>query len=1052
MSPTTPFVRALVVTHGRSEFLAETLASLAAQSRPVDSAFVVVSGRALEDDDDIVVPPGFAVEIVRVKGSTFGKAVDALLGTVEEREGEWLWLLHDDSAPAPDALEHLLAQAAKRRLAGIVGAAQVRWDDPTRLVNIGTTVSRRGARRLSFAEGDDLDQGQHYEMEDVLAVGLAGAIVTRGVWTRLGGTDPAYGRFGDSADFCRRAWRAGYDVVIAPRARVRHAQGTLTQRATPADAGGDARATHASRRAAEWYHALAWAPAWRGPLLFAWCIVSSLARAALRLTASDLRLVAAELRVPLLLWARVGRLPASRAAIRRVSKGGERVEDPLLATAGDVFRFLRTRELGAFEAWRAESRPSDVQHRELAALATRRRWTLGGLAAFMLAIAVALFGTWYAPLARGEALAGAALGTTDVSTAELWLRTFTGWSEAGLGSGSLDGGFAALMLPLSLVPGGFAMGVGLLLLLSPLLAAISAWFAAGAATRSLVARTLAAVFWGVWPGLVESASDGRVGAVIVHLVLPLFALAVARSIGIERRDRLADGAVFPTSRLGSPSAAAVASLALAVITVASPALLLPLVLVVVVVALSSTVQWRFAFTIPLPALVLQGPALAAAWHGWRSPGWFSPLVREDGPALASAPASGWDLLWGVAQHPPVWPGFPGAGTVVLTYGAGVLLIGAALAALASGRSAGAVASGWALALVGLSVAVVSGRTMSVVAGPDGQEVANGWAGPGLSLMALGLLCAACAAAPAGWTPGVAWRARPLRAVAGALVIGVLAVHVAGEVWPGRAFGGDVHPSVPTVLPLVATLELQSQPISRSLVLWQDDAGLVRYTVESRDGSTTLTGRGATTWPAAPEDVADSSVLAPAIGILAGGGEGAADMLVAWGISSVVVAPGSPALESQLLRSPELSLIGASDLGRSWRVKTRGGVPAARAWIETDLGDRVPLPSTPVGLTATLPRAASGTVILAVPADARWSATLDGRALATTEADGRQAFALDGDGGKDSVGDSDDRGGVLRVAYYDSAYRAWWWAGVVALLWAVASSVPLHDRRFVRPST
>src|SRR5512143_222145 len=203
MSPTPPFVRAVVVTHGRPEFLAETLAALASQSRPVDSAFVVVAGRALEDDDDIIVPPGFAVETVRVKGSTLGKAVDALLGTVEEREGEWLWLLHDDSAPAADALENLLAQAAKRRLAGVVGAAQVKWDDPTRLVSIGTTVSRRGARRLSLAEGDDLDQGQHDEMEDVLAVGLAGAIVTRGVWKRLGGTDPAYGRFGDSADFCR---------------------------------------------------------------------------------------------------------------------------------------------------------------------------------------------------------------------------------------------------------------------------------------------------------------------------------------------------------------------------------------------------------------------------------------------------------------------------------------------------------------------------------------------------------------------------------------------------------------------------------------------------------------------------------------------------------------------------------------------------------------------------------------------------------------------------------------------------------------------------------
>jgi hypothetical protein len=722
-----------------------------------------------------------------------------------------------------------------------------------------------------------------------------------------------------------------------------------------------------------------------------------------------------------------------------VSKGGDPVEAPLLASALDVFRFLRTRELGAYEAWRAESRPSDVQHRELASLATRRRWTLGGLSAFMLAVVVALFGTWLAPLARGEALAGSALGTTDVSSADLWLRNVSGWSDAGFGSGAIDGGFSALMLPLSFVPGGLAMGIGIVLLLSPLLSALSAWFASGAVTRSLVARVLAAVLWGVWPALIQSVSDGRVGAVIVHLALPLFALAMARSIGVDRRDRLADGAYFPPSRLGSPSAAAAAALLLAVISIASPILLLPLTFVVVVVALSSPVHWRFALTIPLPALVLNGPALAVAWHRWGTAGWFSPLVREDGPALASAPASGWDLLWGVAQHPPAWPEFPGIGTVVLTYGVGVLVVVAALAAIATGRSAGAVSAGWGLALVGLAVAAASARTIAVVPGPDGEDSANGWAGPGLSLFALGLVVAACAAAPPGWTPGIAWRARPLRAIGSGLVVGVLAVHVVGTVWPGRTFGGDVHPSEPEVLPIVATLEQASQLKGRVLVLWQDEDGLVRYSLEAQDGSTTLAGRGATEIPSVRAASSEPSVLAPAIAALAGGGEGAADLLIAWGVSTIVVAPGSPELESYLQRSPELALIGASDLGRSWRVNTEGGVPVARAWVETTLGDRVPLDSTPVGLTATLDVAASGRIILAVPADDRWSATLDGVELPAVEADGRQAFLLE------------RGGGTLRVGYRDATYRAWWWVGVVSLVWAAAGAIPLHDRRFRRPA-
>ncbi len=1036
MSKAAPFVRAIVVTRGRVGFLGETLASISRQTRPADVVHVVVCGDL--EDADVPIPAGMAVDVSRVKASTFGGAVSTFLEGVESREGEWLWLFHDDSAPAPDALDLLLAQAAKRRLAAVVGAAQTGWDDARRLVGVGTTVSYRGARRVELSAGDDLDQGQHYELEDVLAVSLAGAIVTRGAWDRLEGTDRAYGRFGDSADFCRRAWRAGYDVVVAPRACVRHAQASLYPRDDADAPAGNSRSTHATRRASEWYHALAWSSPVLTPLLVVWCFLASLGRALTRLAASDVRMTMAELRVPLALWSRLGWLPASRIAIRRVSKGGDPVELPLLATSADVFRFLRTRELGAYEAWKTETRPSDVQRKELAAIAKRRRWALASVAVIMLAVSGALFGTWLAPLFRGDVLAGTALGTTNVSTGDLWLRTFTGWSDAGMGSGAVDGGFSALMLPFSLVPGGLPMGIGLLLVLSPLLAALSAWFASGAATRSLTTRVLAAVLWGSWPTLVQSVSDGRVGAVIVHVLLPLFALALIRAVGLGRRDRLADGAEFPRARTGSPSSASAAALLLAVISVAAPILLFPLVGIAGIVALSRSGARRYAVTIPLAALVVNGPSLVLAFQRWGEQGWWSTLVREDGPALASSPASGWDLLWGVAQHPPAWPNFPGAGTIVFTYVAGVLVVAAALVALASGRAAGAVAAGWFVALVGLAVAALSERTIAVVPGPDGAAAANGWAGPGLSLMALGLVGAACAAAPPGWTPGVEWRARPLRALSGGIVIAMLALSVVGLVWPGRDFGGDTHPTASTVLPLVANLEQRSQPISRTLVLWQDADGTVRFAVESTDGQTSLAGRGATVPSTYPP--VDETVIAPAIGALAGGGDGASDLLVAWGISTVVVAPGNPVLESKLLRSPELTLIGASDLGRSWRVKTNGGVSAARAWIETNLGARVPLASTPVGVEAKVEAAAFGRVVLAVPADDRWWATLDGKALPSVRAAGRQAFALARGGGE------------LRIGYRDPSYRAWWWAGLAALAWAAASAVPLHDRRFRKESS
>lgn len=1014
----TPFVRAVVVTTGRTGFLPHTLAALASQTIPVGDQRVVLAGR---DRDGL--PEGLPV--IEVRARTFGQAVDAALESLPAMSGEWLWLLHDDSAPEPEALARLLAVSRKRLRAGVIGAAQVRWDDPSRLVHVGVTVPRRGARRLSAVEQDDLDQGQHAGTEDVLAVGLAGAIVKREAWHRLQGTDKAYGVFGDSTDFCRRAWRAGFDVVVAPRARVRHAQASLGGIDEPGE-DPQPRHSYSARRASEWYHALAWAPAALVPFVVIWSVLSSFGRAAFRVTAGEPRQALSEFAVSARVLARLSRLRRSRALI--ASAGKRAVETPLLASALDVARHVRSRELGAYEAWRAENAPSDVQKGEIRERAKHRRWTLAGLVAVASGIAIALFGTWIAPLARGDMLTGSAMGGTDLTTADLWARSWAGWSDIGFGSGSLDGTFSALMLPFSLVPGGLAMGVGLLLTLGVVFASVAAWSATGAASRSLVARAVAAIAWGVWPPFIQSISDGRVGAVLTHILLPVFALTFARALGVQRRDILGDNREFPARRVASPSAAAIAALLLAAIAAATPSLVFPLVLLVLVLTLALKGRRRFALMIPLPALVLSGPALVATW-GARAGDWWTVLVREPGPALASGPATSWDLLWGVAVPPPEWPAVSPSVNVALTYLPGIALVIAALAGLVSGRAVLASRIGWVVAALGVAVAGLAHHAAVIPAGGDGSPGANGWPGPGLSLAALGLFVAACAASnPAPQMEGA--RAAPIssRLVGASLASLVIVIHVLATVWPGRAFGGDVHPVGAEVLPLVATLDQHAQPASRVLVGWVDAGGTVRYAVYGGDGPSTLGGRG---WGAQ----ADIAVLAPAVAVLSASGDGARTALADWGIGVIVIGPDSAGLEAALLRSPDVELVGSSAGGSTWAVADVGGAPPARAWI-TDGDLRTPLANTPSGVASQVsPGSASRLLELAVPADARWRATVDGARLASRVVDGRQAF---------EIGSAD---GELSVQFRDEGYRRWWWAGVVVLVLTLLRTIPLYDRRF-----
>ena len=133
----------------------------------------------------------------------------------------WFWLLHDDSAPEEDCLEKLLTAVTNARSVGIVGPKQVGWDNPELLLEVGLRATA-SARRANDIVPGEVDQGQHDDRSDVLAVGTAGALVDRAVWEEIGGIAPWLGPFGDGLEFSRAARLAGYRVIVEPTAVIRH--------------------------------------------------------------------------------------------------------------------------------------------------------------------------------------------------------------------------------------------------------------------------------------------------------------------------------------------------------------------------------------------------------------------------------------------------------------------------------------------------------------------------------------------------------------------------------------------------------------------------------------------------------------------------------------------------------------------------------------------------------------------------------------------------------------------------------------------------------------
>lgn len=1033
-------VRAIIVTDGRAAQLPAVLASLAEQDVRPDIVHVVLVDGAIAP----AIPRELAVTVSESESATYSGAVDGLLAQHPSLAREYLWLLHDDTAPLPEALSALAATARKRRQAAVVGGAHVRWDDTTKLVNLGTTVSRYGGRRVTLVDTDDINQGQYDARDDVLAVSLAAALVRRDVWSQFEGFDPGFDGFGESAQFCRRAWMAGYDVVIVPTAKIRHAQESLYGRRDGSTRGRHA--SYAQRRASEWFHAGVWARGWALPLLFVWMFLSSLARTAVRIAQNQLRMVAAELSVPWRVLSRGKKLIAVRRRCRQTSVVKRASVWPLLASPFAIFAVLRARELGAHERAKAAATPTDIVRIDLDAARSRRRRGLLAVAATGVGASVVLFGTWIPSVVAGRQLTSHALGVTEFSWHQLWDRTWTGWSGQGFGSPTLDGSFAALILPLSALPGGPRLWIGVVLCFGVALAALAAWFAAGAATRSATVRALVALTYAVWPLYLQAIGDGRFGAVVTHLALPWFVLALTRALGWQRGEIVGDGAEFPAHRHSSPSAGVGAGVLMAVIVVATPVLLVPLTLSLILVgAFAGRRCWR-VWSIPLPAAVVSGPAIVAAWQAGPFSGaaWHI-LAREPGPSIVSPLVQPWELVLGFSGTYADLPGLDNSGNRMAAMALGAVVLGAALVALVSRRTTLAVRIGFVVAALGLLTAVASQRTVVTLADGAGQADANGWAGAGSSLALGGLLVAVAAASHGVWRAG-AGRPRAVRrsvsAVALVIVGTVIVGHVGVSAWPGVAPQTQVVAARADVLPLIVGLEQNSPAAPRVLTLARDGDGQVAYSVLSRDGTVWLSGRAERSATgdviaAHGEPLESPQSLAGAVATLTGGGADADAELAAWGIGIITVAPNSPRLEGALAQVTDLSLMGASTRGTSYRVKRpESDAAISRAWFEPGTGEVIPLDTDGTHSTVDLAEATAGRVVIAVPADPRWHAELDGTPLRhVDDARGRQAFEVTGGAG------------TLNIDYNDAAYSRWWWAAVVIVLWSLLGAIPLHDRRY-----
>ncbi|MET9910118.1 glycosyltransferase family 2 protein [Streptomyces sp. NPDC006476] len=1028
-------VTAVLVSHDGARWLPDALAGLLGQERPVQFAMAADTGSA-DDSAQLVTQALGADRVLHLARRTgFGQAVEEAARTApvltpdelpylkrpsgwdpvtrtwrddaydmpELPHGEpvqWLWLLHDDSAPDPDALAQLLRVVENELELGrddvaVVGPKLRGWYDKRQLLEVGVSIANSG-RRWTGLDRREQDQGQHDHVRSVLSVSTAGMLIRRDVFEQLGGFDKRLPLMRDDVDLCWRATAAGHRVLVAPEAVVRHAEAASRERRTVDCVGRSAASPHMVDKAGAAYTLLVNARTAALPWVLLRLVLGTLVRTVAYLVGKVPGQALDEIRGLLGTLLRPERIIAGRRrrGQPQIDKGelralfpppGATVRATVEQVAGDLFGSSdpdATSGAGRHGGG-IESGPGgdDADFLEIEQFARLKRIARApGPMLFLVLLLVSLIAC--RDLLASGALSGGALLPAPGDSGELWSRYLDAWHAVGAGGTPSAPPYLAIVATLSSVLfGSTGLAVTVLLVCSVPLAGFTAYFASRPLIESRLLRAWAAVVYAFLPAATGALAGGRIGTAVLAVLLPLIARAGVAASGLANT----------SGARGSWRATWAYALLLTITTAFTP-IVWPIALILGVAVLAARRNditahgLRFLAQLGTPLLVL------APWSLTLLPsGFFKQAGLDYGPSAASA----LDLL-GAS------PGGPG--TV-----SGLMLIGIVLAALAallrSERQSGIWAA-WVVALVGLVFAVLSNDST--------------WAGPATLVYGIALIAAAALGAD-GARARVAeqsfgWRQPVAALIAFASLAGPLLI--AGG-WMLRGADGPLERRDPTQVPAFVAEESGTRDQARTLVLDSDSTARVGYTLVR--GSGARMGDAET----AAADGENAQLDKVAANLVAGSGADQADQLGKFAVRYVLVHKGAPREITRVLdATPGLSRLSQQGGSALWRVDQE----VARATIVSGTGAPQPVAAGPVDIHTTVPAGPDGRVLrLADTAAEGWTATLDGKPLTRTTVDGwAQGFQLPASGGRLDV-------------TYDApiTHTAWLWAqGALAVVLVV----------------
>jgi GT2 family glycosyltransferase len=615
-------VVAVVVVHDEPEYFSSTLFARKNQTRSIDQ-IVVVDTSHTDECSKIAFDNG--ISSVHRLSPKYSLEQSLAFATKHLGSATWLWLLHDDSAPKPDALAQLLRAVDLSPSVAIAGPKLLNWNNEKLISQMGLTLTRGGD--LFSKVNNEIDQSQHDEIEDVMAVGTAAALIRVDVLKQLNGFDPSAPELAADLDFSIRARMSGHRVIVVPQARVLHAALSLN-----------------GQRDRSW--------------------LGTTTKSALRRSAIHLRLAYSPLPLAILFWIALPALGLIRSIGRLMAKRPDRIWSELSsATWGfmTIFSRLSSRARisrakvisfskldGLRATWqelRNSNRAALEQEQSQATLAAFERGEFevenqdagrGFIAAGGLWIALAVSAISFQFFPSNLAAVGGGLLPLSDSWLSLFSRAGASFQPIGLGYFAPSDPFVWVLTLLGATTfWAPSLSLALVLLFAKAIAFAGAWRVVSLITSSNLVRNLAALSFAFWPALSLAQQEARIPAVIAQVLLPWLIFSMARAAGIGKQS-------FSTQTW---SWVAVSGLLFFMVAASAPNII-PVLLVALFLLIATHIR-RFGYLIwiPLPTAAVFGPTVVYYLFQIAQP---LALLADPGRPQSSTTVSFWQQFLGGA--------------------------------------------------------------------------------------------------------------------------------------------------------------------------------------------------------------------------------------------------------------------------------------------------------------------------------------------------------------------------------------------------------------------